>query len=203
MEELAVSQIFGLSIKIYALMTPTAVLTAFITYTRDEPRKTRFEIAFNTSAAIFIMGVLLFLFGSHIFNLFGFTLDAFRIGVGLLLFLTAVRLMKDEDNVPKPKKGTDISVVPLAIPLGMGPSAIGTVMVLGALASDLSEILVGVACIFFASLGMALLLCVSEQVKKIIGRTGIAVMSKLTALLISAIAAQVIFSGIKGFLLPY
>ena len=56
-------------------------------------------VAAKTSAAIFLIGVTLFLFGPHLFSLFGFTLDAFRIGAGVLLFLTAVSLMGDNrDN---------------------------------------------------------------------------------------------------------
>ena len=40
----------------------------------------------------------------------------------------------------------------------------------------------------------------TDKVEKVLGDTGIAVMSKLTALLLSAIAAQVIFTGITAFL---
>lgn len=204
MEELTLPYVTGLTIKIYALMTPPAVLSAFISHTHGLGNLTKYGIACKASLAIFITGELLFLFGSKLFALFGFTLDAFRIGVGLLLFLTAIQLMNDEDDEDNAavclKSGADISVVPLAIPLGMGPSAIGTVMVLGATADTNTDLLVGSLCLFLASLAMALLLCLANPVQRLIGKTGIAVMAKLTALLLSAIAAQVIFTGIKAFL---
>lgn len=201
MDEITVGAVVGLTIKLYALMTPPAVLSAFISHTKDERELAKYGIACRCAFAIFIIGELLFLFGLKLFNLFGFTLDAFRIGVGLLLFLTAIRLMnEDDDHIPHKKVEGDISVVPLAIPLGMGPSAIGAVMVLGASAHTAKDLLMGSICLFMAALGMAVLLCLADPVKRLIGRTGIAVMAKLTALLLSAIAAQVIFSGIKGFI---
>lgn len=201
MEKFTLAFIIGLTIKIYALMTPPAVLSAFIDNTRWETRLTRYRIACKASLAIFIIGEVFYFFGSQIFALFGFTIDAFRIGVGVLLFLTAIDLMNaDPDARHQVHSDTDISVVPLAIPLGMGPSALGTVMVLGASANGMEDLAVGSLCIFLASLGMALLLCLSDLVEKLIGRTGITVLAKLTALLIAAIAAQVIFTGISSFM---
>lgn len=200
MEKFTLAFIIGLTIKIYALMTPPAVLSAFIDNTRGEARLTRYRIACKAALAIFIIGEVFYFFGAQIFALFGFTIDAFRIGVGILLFLTAMDLMNADPDARHIHTEEDISVVPLAIPLGMGPSALGTVMVLGASAKNMEDLAVGALCIFLASLGMALLLCLSELVEKLIGRTGIAVLAKLTALLLSAIAAQVIFTGIRAFL---
>lgn len=200
MDDMAVGNIVSMSIKLYALMTPPAVLSAFISGTRSYNREEKALVACKTSLAIFIIGSLLFLFGSHLFTLFGFTLDAFRIGVGLLLFLTAISLMNDDCTQPPTKQEGDISVVPLAIPLGMGPASIGAVMVMGASAVDLHEMLVGVFSLLLAAGGMFLLLCLADGVARVLHRTGIAVLSKLTGLLLAAIAAQVVFTGISGFL---
>lgn len=202
MNELTLGAVFGLAIKLYALMTPPAVLSAFISHMRGHSKREKYLVACKASLAIFIVGETLFVFGSHLFALFGFTLDAFRIGVGLLLFITAISLMNDDETVPPVRHGADISVVPLAIPLGMGPSAIGAVMVLGAQAQGMQDVLVGTLCLLLAAIGMAALLCLADPVQRLIGRTGIAVMAKLTALLLSAIAAQVIFTGIRAFLRP-
>lgn len=199
MENYTLALTIGLVIKLYALMTPPAVLSYFISHTGGKSQIAKYVIACKASLAIFVIGEIMLLFGSSIFSLFGFTIDAFRIGVGLLLFLSAINLMNDDDESPPDKDG-DISVVPLAIPLGMGPAAIGAVMVLGASAASTFELVIASTSLFMASLAMAVLLCLADVVRKIIGRTGIAVMAKLTALLLSAIAAQVIFTGIKAFL---
>ena len=197
---LVLKEIVGTSLTIFALMTPPAVLSAFFSATRKYTVAERHRTAIKTPVAIFIIGVVLFLFGNHLFDLFGFTLDAFRIGAGVLLFLTAVSLMNDDLSHDHSQHEGDISVVPLAIPLGMGPASIGAVMVMGASARDTTAIVVGVLSLLLASLGMYAVLRMAGSVIKVLGRTGIAVLSKLTGLLLAAIAAQVIFTGIRAFL---
>lgn len=200
MTEIELVLIIGLTIKIYALLTPTAVLSAFIAYAYDLEKSERRRIAVKTGAAIYIIGQLLLVFGHSLFSLFGFTLDAFRIGVGLLLFLSAVELMNDDGKPPQVGDDTDLSIVPLAIPLGMGPATIGTLMVMGASAGSVRETVIISIALLLAASGITGALMCAGQVRRILRRTGLLVMAKLTALLVSAIAAQVVFTGIKGFL---
>lgn len=201
MNEIMLGEILGNSIKLYALMTPPAVLSAFLGHTRSYTAKRKHAVALKTSTAIFLIGVVLYVWGSNIFELFGFTLDAFRIGSGVLLMLTAISLMKDDGNEDEHHHTEgDISVVPLAIPLGMGPASIGAVMVMGASAKSNHELLMGVFSLFVAAVGMYLLLRMGDVVGHILHTTGIAVLAKLTGLLLAAIAAQVIFTGVVGFL---
>ncbi len=201
MDTSLISEVTGTSIKLYALMTPPAVLSAFISSTKLFSEEQKARTALKTSLAIFTIGVTLYLFGPHLFGLFGFTLDAFRIGAGVLLFLTAISLMNDDGSRESHQhEGNDISVVPLAIPLGMGPASIGAVMVMGASAHSVREMVVGVTALLVAALGMYALLRLADVVARVLRRTGIAVLSKLTGLLLAAIAAQVIFTGIQAFM---
>ncbi len=200
MVENLAGDILGNSIKLYALMTPPAVLSAFLGHTKHYTPAQKHAIALKTSLAIFIIGVVLYVFGSNLFEIFGFTLDAFRIGSGVLLMLTAISLMNDDGQEEHPEAEGDISVVPLAIPLGMGPASIGAVMVMGASAKNRHELMVGVFALFLAAFGMFLLLRLGDIVGRILRDTGIAVLAKLTGLLLAAIAAQVIFTGVVGFL---
>ena len=195
-----ISDVVGTSIKLYALMTPPAVLSAFLGHTRDYDAHKKHMTALKTSTAIFVIGVVLYLFGSSLFELFGFTLDAFRIGSGVLLMLTAIALMRDDGETDHVRTEGDISVVPLAIPLGMGPASIGAVMVMGASARSSHELTLGVFSLLLAALGMFLLLRMATLVGRVLHATGIAVLAKLTGLLLAAIAAQVIFTGVRGFL---
>ncbi|MFG6375924.1 MAG: MarC family protein [Desulfovibrio sp.] len=133
--------VLGHSIKLYALMTPPAVLSAFLGHTRNYDKQHKHAIAFKTSLSIFIISVVLYVWGAKIFEIFGFTLDAFRIGSGMLLMLAAIDLMKDDGTSTEIKSEGDISVVPLAIPLGMGPASIGAVMVMGATIKDMADLL--------------------------------------------------------------
>ena len=73
-------------------------------------------------------------------------------------------------------------------------------MVLGASAHSMTERLVGSAALLVASALITLMLLMANHVQRILGKTGLAVLSKLTGLLLAAIAAQVVFTGVKNFL---
>lgn len=203
------SEFVATTVKIIALMTPPAVLSAYLSGTRTYDRQRKRRTAMRTGLSVCITGLVLYFFGTHIFNIFGFTLDAFRVGAGSLLFLTAVNLMSEKPAHPvqpgQPAQPAvdpdeDISVVPLAIPLCMGPASIGTVMVLGASASGLEQRLVGAASLVAAAGCITLMLLMANKLERFLRKTGIAVLSKLTGLLLSAIAAQVIFTGLRSFM---
>ncbi len=194
------ASLFSTSIQLFALMTPPAVLSAFLSATADYSAREKRRTACKTSFAVFMIGIVLYLFGSHIFALFGFTLDAFRIGAGVLLFLSAVSLMQDDTDGKKHRPEGDISVVPLAIPLCMGPASIGMVMVMGASAATFQETVRGALSLLLAALGIFLMLWTADSIGRILRRTGLAVMAKLTGLLLAAIAAQQIFTGIHSFI---
>lgn len=196
-----IGALFSTTFKLFALMTPPAVLSAFLSATRtyDAPRKR--TTAKRTATAVFIIGVVLFFSGETLFSLFGFTLDAFRIGAGALLFLTAVSLMNESAGHPYfAADAEDISIVPLAIPLCMGPASIGMVMVWGASAHTHAHKIIGALALLAASAGIYILLRCADSVERVLKRTGLAVLAKLTGLLMAAIAAQVVFTGIRSFL---
>ena len=199
--EANIAVFFSTTIKIFALMTPPAVLSAFLSGTRNYDVKRKRHTARKTALSVFVIGIVLFFLGEQIFSVFGFTLDAFRIGAGALLFLTAVSLMNETPSRPYfSSEEDDISVVPLAIPLCMGPASIGTVMVLGASATGFADKVVGACALFTASCGILATLYFADQMERVLRRTGIAVLAKLTGLLLAAIAAQVIFTGVQSFL---
>ena len=74
-------------------------------------------------------------------------------------------------------------------------------MVLGASAHSMTERIIGSAALFVASALITLMLLMANHVQRILGKTGLAVLSKLTGLLLAAIAAQVVFTGVKNFLI--
>lgn len=192
---------FSTTIQLFALLTPPACLSAFLSATRSYDAARKRHTALSTGRAVFIMGMLLFFFGEHIFGIFGFTLDAFRIGAGALLFLSAVAIMKDaKPDASQEQMDGDISVVPLAMPIALGPASIGTLMVLGAAATSVADRLIGALALLTASMLIAGMLYMADHVQNILGRTGLAILSKLTGLLLAAIAAQVVFTGIRHFL---
>lgn len=199
--EFAFGELFSAVIKLFALLTPPAVLSAFLGGTQNYGRRRKRKTALRTGLAVMIMGSILYFFGESLFDIFGFTLDAFRIGSGALLFLNGVKLMNPpEENHAPETPDEDISIVPLAVPICLGPASIGTLMVLGASATTMTSRLLGFISLLIAAMLITIMLLAADFVQRLLGRTGMAVLSKLTGLLLAALAAQVIFTGIRNFL---
>ena len=172
--------------------------------TQDIDESDKRRLAIKVTVAIAISCLIILFFGKYIFELFGITLDAFRIGAGALLFLTAVDLVQKDVTV-EPTCKADIlkhAVVPLAIPVTVGPGTVGALMVMGADMQSINDLMIGSTALLIAIANIGLLLYLSGDIEKLIGRTGLIVLSKITGLVLAALSAQLIFIGIKNFLVP-
>ena len=183
-------------------MTPFFVTTIFLSITKGIETSEKQKLALKVTLAISVTCLIILFFGKYIFELFGITLDSFRIGAGALLFLTAVDLVQ-KDIKSEPTCTKDIqkqAVVPLAIPVTVGPGTVGALMVMGADMDSIADLTLGSLALLSAIFSIGLLLYLSGHIERLIGRTGLVVLSKVTGLVLAALSAQLIFTGIKNFL---
>jgi multiple antibiotic resistance protein len=118
-------ELFSLYLKMLVLYSPFFVLSCFISLTRGYTRKERKTLACKVALGTVIASGLLYLFGQHIFSLFGITIDAFRIGAGSVLFISALGMAQGKPVVQADNQQQDVTIVPLTIPLTVGPGTIG------------------------------------------------------------------------------
>jgi len=189
----------GVWIKFFFLLTPFFVLSVFLSMTQELGGEGRRRLAVRVTLAVLLACFTLYFFGNHLFTLFGITLDSFRIGAGGLLFLSAVQMVQGEAVAPGERQD-DISVVPLAIPITVGPATTGALMVMGADLQTNWQVVAGCAALATAVLCIGVILYCASAIEHVIGRKGITILSKLTGLMLAAIAAQIVFSGIRNFL---
>jgi len=148
-----------------------------------------------------VISLVFLIFGQYIFSLFGITLDAFKIGAGTVLFLSALEMIKGDTEMPEGtnKRGGDFAIVPLAIPVAIGPGVIGILMVIGAELKSFTDFMSVTASLIAAVLSIAAVLLFSNKIQQLLGQQGLEVLPKITGLFVSAIGAQIVFSGVKGF----
>ena len=91
-------------------------------------------------------------------------------------------------------------MVPLSIPFTIGPGTIGALLVMGGSATTPAEKMVDSGGIAVAVLLAGSMLFVGNWIEHAIGRKGLNILSKLTGLMLAALASQIIFTGIKNFL---
>ena len=195
------------SIQILVLLNPFAVLSTFLAMTPRWTERERRRLVLRATITVIIAGVTLFFGGSVIFSLFGINIDVFRIGGGAILFLSAIGLVNSNvlDKKQSEESGSGltteiskIAVVPLAIPVTVGPATIAPLMIASAEATTFS-----IQIYAFALLGATLILTgilmLSSWIEEKVGINVIIVLSKLTGLILAAMASQMIFTGIQSF----
>ena len=193
-----VSAYIAFGLKFFFLFTPFFALSMFLAMTADRSPAERRALAHRVAlATVVISGALLF-FGPFIFELFGITVDAFRIGAGILLLLTAISLMNPK--VISATREEDISVVPLAMPVIVGPASCGALMVSSADLATFSEKLVAMAALVTALGCIWIILLLGTWIERRLGARGLSILMRLTALILAALSAQMIMTGVVGFL---
>lgn len=183
----------------FFLYTPFFALSMFLAMTDHATERERIGLALKTTFSVLIISLILLFFGNQIFSIFGITVDAFRIGAGSLLFLSAVSLIKGTKE-KKIDPDDDFTVVPLAIPTIVGPATIGSIMIMGIEFTTVDTRLLGSLAVCTAALSVGLVLIISSYIERAIKKRGIIIVSKLTGLILAALAAQMVFTGIKNFL---
>ncbi len=191
---------FTIWLKFFFILTPFFIMSVFLSLTKSMNGYNRNITALKVTGNMILVGVILFFFGKYVFQVFGITLDSFRIGAGVLLFLTAIALVHGTRMIQPDEEDGDFIMVPLTIPIIIGPATIGLIFVQSAQLIETGEKLIGLAALITAQLCLGVVLLLSVQIEHVVGKKGIVTMTKLTGLMLAAIAAQIIFTGIRNFL---
>ncbi len=190
----------------FATIGPPDVAALFAALTaQNTPAERRAMALKGTLIAAAVLLVFAF-FGEALLTVFGISLAALRTAGGILLLLIAIDMVfarpsggttttsaENEEAVAK----ADISVFPLATPLIAGPGAIGATILLVANAQgDWTAVAVVVAALLTVLVLTYLLMLVAGQVQRLLGVTGLQVVSRVIGVLLAALAVQFIFDGI-------
>ena len=147
------------------------------------------------------------LFGELLLSTLGISLAALRTSGGILLLLIGIDMVfarssggtsTTDDETQEAEQKEDISVFPLATPLIAGPGAMGAAILLMANArAEWQTQAVVVGCLLLVLLITFLALLGATYIQKVLGVTGLHVISRIFGVLLSALAVQFIFDGIS------
>ena len=187
-------------ITLFFLLTPFFVVSTFLSLTDGMDIAGRRRLALRVILAVAIIAVTLFLFGEYIFRVLGITVDSFRIGAGALLFISAVSLVAGKRVYEGAGEHEDIAVVPLAMPVTVGPGTIGALMVFSADAPDVACKAVALAALLAAVTAIGVMLYVAAAAGRLLKPRIMSLLTRLTGLILAALSAQLIFTGIRNFM---
>ncbi|MBF9030070.1 NAAT family transporter [Rhodobacterales bacterium HKCCE3408] len=189
-------------VALFVVIDPVGLAPIFIALTAGQSAGRRRAIAFRS--VIVALGILtLFgIAGEAVLAFLGISMPAFRMAGGILLFLTALDMLFERRTQRREGKADahaeDPSVFPLAIPLIAGPGSIATMILLaGADGAEPLDILL-VHLVMVAVLALVLVLCLlAAPIERLLGRTGIVVVTRLLGMLLAALSVQFVIDGLR------
>lgn len=193
-------------VSVFALVDPFGALPFFVALTEGFDSHDRHAVA---GRAVAVLGGVLLgfaLVGRFLFEAFGFTLAAFEIAGGALLFVVAFEMLQGEttrskltaqDRADALARRDEVAVVPLGIPLLAGPGAISTVMIYeGSAGGDPLNIAATFVAIAIATASSWVILRYGPEILTRMGRPGIMALTRVMGLLLAAVGVQFILNGL-------
>ena len=193
-------------VTMFVVIDPIAIAPVFLALTRGMSNAERRKIAWRAVSVAAVVLLIFAAFGEAVLGFIGISMPAFRIAGGILLFLTALdmlferRTKRREDQAEEAEEDyPDPSIFPLAIPLLSGPGAITSVILLAGQDTGIQTTLSVLA---VAALVLAIvftLFLTASALERLLGRTGITVITRLLGMLLAALAVQFILDGLTNF----
>jgi multiple antibiotic resistance protein len=196
-------------ITLLAIVNPLAIVPFFIHYTQGfspAQRKRTIQVASFSAFCVIAACALL---GLQILDFFNISLQSFQVGGGMLLLISAMNMLNAQPAEAKPHAneleagaekaaaGSSIAVVPLTIPLLTGPACMSTVVIYADQAQTIWQhaALIGYGVVI--ALVTTLCFSLADPIARVLGKTGINVMTRLMGLILAALAVEVMAGGLS------
>ncbi len=192
---------------LFATVGVADIAFIFAALTKDHTPRERFAVA--TRGVLIATAILLFFafLGDGILAVFGITIPALRTAGGILLLLIAIDMVfarhsgatgTTREEEVESRQRNDISVFPLAMPLLSGPGAISAIILLTTGAGGDLAFWVVIAALLLIMLAAWVTLLLAIPIQRLLGITGLAVVSRVVGILLAALAVQFLFDGVKA-----
>lgn len=188
---------------IFAIVDPFGYVPIFLSLTSGDSEELRRKMVRKACATAFLVLTISTFIGQQVLSFFGISIPALQISGGLILLIIGFEMMKilpvverlSQKEETEAERKEDISIVPLAIPMLSGPASIASVIVLSSRTQSLADYPVIISSILVTLLITYFVLRSSSRLIKIIGVTGLNVMTRVMGLLLCAIAIQYVING--------
>ena len=193
-------------IALLAIVNPIGVIPFFIAFTQNFSREQRQRTISISAFSAFVVVAVSAVAGLKIIEFFGISIASFQVGGGTLLLISSLQMLTAQPAESKPgdvaegtekaDAGASIAVVPLTVPLLTGPATISTIVIYADKTRHLWELAVLVGYGVVIGLATYVVFSAAGRIAKVLGRTGINVMTRLMGLILAAMAVELLADGL-------
>ncbi len=175
------------------VMDPIGNIPVVISLLKKLSPRRRLYVITRESGIAFLILVFFVFAGKYILTSLGLSHAALEISGGIILFLIALKMIFPVQGSEKTLEGEPL-IVPMAIPLIAGPSALATVLLLASQhAQELGWVFLTV---LLASMVSTSLLLLSEPLRRMLGIRGLIALERLMGMILTVVAVQMFLIGI-------
>jgi multiple antibiotic resistance protein len=188
---------------ILAIFNPLYNIPVFLSMTRDCTKAERRRVAIIVMASVTLIAMLALVAGEEVLGIFGISIPAFRIAGGIIIFGIGMSMLNAEDRAPGDQAAVadghgrklNFAVVPLAIPLTIGPGTIAVTIVFTHELSNAAELVTMGPAVLIACAIVGLGLLFAEPISRLLGETMINVVTRIMAILLVAVSVEMVVTG--------
>ena len=204
------TEIIKIILAFMVLINPISALTLFLDSTHGYSLNNRRKVARIACLTIFITISFFTLAGETLLKALGISIGSFQLAGGILVFLIALNMMNGEGNPVKPdQENFDVdhlhgapptmaaAVVPIAIPMMIGPGGISTVIIYSSQVTGILQVSAILIAGLFISLFCYVALMAAGRISRLLGDTGLNIMSRIMGMLLAAVSIEIIVNGLR------
>jgi multiple antibiotic resistance protein len=203
---------------LFALLNPLGILPIFMGYTAGERRSVQRWLALFVALTVLVLLMVFFFTGSSLLKFFGISLDSFRIAGGILLLIIGIGIVsgdsvKEAKNLAAEDQSSDFRaaqlvyrkiVIPLAIPLLVGPGVIANIVLYATEAQIRKDdaLLLGLISTIFAICALLFAILLSGKwLQKVVGDVGLNILTRILGLLVASMGVQFMITGLSNVII--
>jgi multiple antibiotic resistance protein len=171
----------------------------FLALTSGGTPQQRTRAAWQAVAVAFLVIVSFAVFGRQLLEYLNISLPALQCAGGLLLLLVALELLTGKQDEPAETKDVNVALVPLGTPLLAGPGAIVATMVFVERIDDVPTFVAVALGIVGVHVMLWAFMRYSVGILLLIHESGVTLVTRISGLLLSAIAVQLVADAIRAF----
>jgi MarC family membrane protein len=193
-----VPETFSAAVLLLLVIDPFGNVPIVVSALANVAPERRAKVILRECAAAYVILLAFMLGGQAFLRWLQLSEVSLAIAGGIILFLIALRMVfPHPEGVFGDAPGTEPFLVPLAIPLIAGPSAIATVMLM--VSRNPSQRLAWVVALTAAMAVATIVLVAAYRLQRVLGERGMIAVERLMGLVLTALAVQMLLDGVRAF----